>query len=83
MAATLELSQPEVEQQKERVLAAASTELERLFKKEDFSRMKVVSMIHIVILLTCNNIASNFFFVVEGLALAFWGIWKCLFGLIL
>jgi hypothetical protein len=44
----LELSQPEIEQQKERVLAAAATELERLFKKEDFSRMKVVRMIYII-----------------------------------
>lgn len=50
MDATLELSQPAIEQQKETVLAAAATELERLFKKEDFSRMKVVSMINIVIL---------------------------------
>jgi len=50
-AATLELSQPDIEQQKERVLAAAATELERLFKKEYFSRMKVVSMIHIFFLL--------------------------------
>lgn len=50
MAATLELSQPEIEQQKERILAAAATELERFFKKEDFSRMKVVSMTHSIIL---------------------------------
>ena len=53
-AATLELSQPEIEEQKERFLAAATTELERFFKKEDFSRMKVVSILHIVILYACN-----------------------------
>ncbi|XP_045830997.1 DNA mismatch repair protein PMS1 [Trifolium pratense] len=46
-AATLELSQPEIEQQKERVLAAAATELERLFKKEDFSRMKVIGQFNL------------------------------------
>ena len=41
-AATLELSQPENEERKARALAAATTELERLFRKEDFGRMKVV-----------------------------------------
>ncbi|CAI8603789.1 unnamed protein product [Vicia faba] len=46
-AATLELSQPEIEQQKERYLAAAATELERLFKKEDFSRMKVIGQFNL------------------------------------
>lgn len=46
-AATLELSQPDIEQQKERVLAAAATELERLFKKEYFSRMKVIGQFNL------------------------------------
>lgn len=41
-AATLELSQPDNEERKAKALAAATTELERLFKKEDFGRMKVV-----------------------------------------
>ncbi|KAJ1435682.1 Ribosomal protein S5 domain 2-type fold, subgroup [Sesbania bispinosa] len=47
MAATLELSQTEIEQQKERALAAAATELERFFKKEDFSRMKVIGQFNL------------------------------------
>ncbi|KAL4338687.1 hypothetical protein HN51_048904 [Arachis hypogaea] len=46
-AATLELSQPEIEDQKERVLAAATIELERFFKKEDFSRMKVIGQFNL------------------------------------
>ncbi|CAK8572806.1 unnamed protein product [Lathyrus sativus] len=46
-AATLELSQPESEQQKESYLAAAATELERFFKKEDFSRMKVIGQFNL------------------------------------
>ncbi|XP_061347276.1 DNA mismatch repair protein PMS1 isoform X2 [Gastrolobium bilobum] len=46
-AATLELSQPEIEGQKERALAAAATELERIFKKEDFSRMKVIGQFNL------------------------------------
>jgi DNA mismatch repair protein PMS2 len=41
-AATLELSQLDNEERKARALAAATTELERLFRKEDFGRMKVV-----------------------------------------
>lgn len=41
-AATLEFSQPENEERKVRALAAATTELEKLFKKQDFGRMKVV-----------------------------------------
>lgn len=41
-AATLELSQPDNEERKARALAAATTELERLFRKKDFGRMKVV-----------------------------------------
>ncbi|KAL2323640.1 hypothetical protein Fmac_028019 [Flemingia macrophylla] len=45
--ATLELSQSEIEDQKERVLAAAVTELERFFKKEDFSRMKVIGQFNL------------------------------------
>lgn len=40
-AATLELSQPVNEEWKAKALAAATNELERLFKKEDFGRMKV------------------------------------------
>lgn len=40
-AATLELSQPENEERKARALAAATKELERLFRKEDFGKMKV------------------------------------------
>ncbi|CAN0889007.1 DNA mismatch repair protein PMS1 [Linum grandiflorum] len=39
-AATLELSQPEDGERKSKALAAATTELDRLFEKEDFSRMK-------------------------------------------
>ncbi|GKV04896.1 hypothetical protein SLEP1_g16990 [Rubroshorea leprosula] len=46
-AATLELSQPENEERKARALAAAETELERLFKKEDFSRMKVIGQFNL------------------------------------
>ena len=41
-AATLELSQPENEDRKSRALAEATKELEKLFRKEDFGRMKVV-----------------------------------------
>ena len=40
-AATLELSQTDNEEWKARALAAATTELERLFRESDFSRMKV------------------------------------------
>nr|KJB49942.1 hypothetical protein B456_008G146300 [Gossypium raimondii] len=40
-AATLELSQPQNVEQKVQALDAATRELEKLFKKEDFSRMKV------------------------------------------
>lgn len=40
-AATLELSQLVNEEWKAKTLAAATNELERLFKKEDFGRMKV------------------------------------------
>ncbi|KAJ7977551.1 DNA mismatch repair protein [Quillaja saponaria] len=46
-AATLELSQPENEERKARALAAATTELERLFKKEDFGRMKVIGQFNL------------------------------------
>ncbi|KAK7277728.1 hypothetical protein RJT34_22743 [Clitoria ternatea] len=45
--ATLELSQPEIREQKEQALAAAATELERFFKKEDFSRMKVIGQFNL------------------------------------
>lgn len=41
-AATLELSQLDNEERKAKALAAATTELERLFRKMDFGRMKVV-----------------------------------------
>ncbi|PRQ28259.1 hypothetical protein RchiOBHm_Chr5g0001131 [Rosa chinensis] len=44
-APTLELSQEEHEERKSRALAAAATELERLLRKEDFGRMKVVACI--------------------------------------
>lgn len=40
-AATLELSQPDDEERKARALAAATSELERFFRKEDFRRMQV------------------------------------------
>lgn len=40
-AATLKLSQPDNEDRKARALEAAVKELDRLFRKEDFSRMKV------------------------------------------
>lgn len=46
-AATLELSQPENEDRKARALAAATTELERLFRKEDFGRMKVIGQFNL------------------------------------
>ncbi|XP_020236909.1 DNA mismatch repair protein PMS1 [Cajanus cajan] len=46
-AATLQLPQTEAGDQKERVLAAAATELERFFKKEDFSRMKVIGQFNL------------------------------------
>lgn len=46
-AATLEHSQPESEEHKAQALAAATTELERLFKKEDFSRMKVIGQFNL------------------------------------
>ncbi|KAK7392328.1 hypothetical protein VNO78_20762 [Psophocarpus tetragonolobus] len=45
--ATLELSQSEIEEQKEKTLAAAATELERIFRKEDFSRMKVIGQFNL------------------------------------
>ncbi|KAL6974844.1 hypothetical protein U1Q18_047053 [Sarracenia purpurea var. burkii] len=46
-AATLELSQPVNEEWKARALAAATNELERLFKKEDFGRMKVIGQFNL------------------------------------
>ncbi|XP_031280569.1 DNA mismatch repair protein PMS1 [Pistacia vera] len=46
-AATLELSHPENEERKARALAAATTELERLFRKEDFGRMKVIGQFNL------------------------------------
>ncbi|XP_021775367.1 DNA mismatch repair protein PMS1-like isoform X1 [Chenopodium quinoa] len=46
-AATLELSQADNEEWKARALAAATTELERLFRKRDFGRMKVVGQFNL------------------------------------
>ncbi|KAK5776425.1 Mismatch repair endonuclease PMS2 [Gossypium arboreum] len=46
-AATLELSQPQDVEQKVQALDAATRELEKLFKKEDFSRMKVVGQFNL------------------------------------
>lgn len=46
-AATLEFSQPENEERKVRALAAATTELEKLFKKQDFGRMKVIGQFNL------------------------------------
>ncbi|KAI4341690.1 hypothetical protein MLD38_026383 [Melastoma candidum] len=46
-AATLELSQPENEERKARALVAATTELEILFKKEDFCRMQVIGQFNL------------------------------------
>ncbi|CAO2839733.1 unnamed protein product [Amaranthus hypochondriacus] len=46
-AATLELSQADNEEWKARALAAATTELERLFRKRDFSRMKVIGQFNL------------------------------------
>ncbi|XP_044491653.1 DNA mismatch repair protein PMS1 isoform X4 [Mangifera indica] len=46
-AATLELSQPENEERKAGALAAATTELERLFRKDDFGRMKVIGQFNL------------------------------------
>lgn len=40
--ATLEISQVVKEDAKEKALSAATSELEKLFKKEDFGRMKVI-----------------------------------------
>ncbi|KAG2693459.1 hypothetical protein I3760_08G098200 [Carya illinoinensis] len=46
-AATLELSELDNEDRKEKALAAATTELERLFRKEDFGRMKVIGQFNL------------------------------------
>lgn len=46
-AATLELSQADNEEWKARALVAATTELERLFRKKDFSRMKVIGQFNL------------------------------------
>ncbi|XP_024163846.2 LRR receptor-like serine/threonine-protein kinase FLS2 [Rosa chinensis] len=46
-AATLELSQAEHEERKARALATAATELERLLRKEDFGRMKVIGQFNV------------------------------------
>lgn len=54
-AATLELSQSDDEERKARALAAATSELERLFRKEDFRRMQVP-----ILLLERSNISVCF-----------------------
>ncbi|CAL0316198.1 unnamed protein product [Lupinus luteus] len=46
-AATLKLSQLETEEQKEKALALATTELEKLFKKEYFRSMKVIGQFNL------------------------------------
>lgn len=46
-AATLELSQLDDEERKARALAAATSELERLFRKEDFRRMQVLGQFNL------------------------------------
>ncbi|GMH30855.1 hypothetical protein Nepgr_032698 [Nepenthes gracilis] len=46
-AATLELSQLDNEEWKARALAAATTEFEKLFRKSDFSRMKVIGQFNL------------------------------------
>ncbi|KAM7527075.1 hypothetical protein LguiB_030485 [Lonicera macranthoides] len=46
-AATLELSQQVNEEGKEKALAAATNELERLFKKEYFGRMKIIGQFNL------------------------------------
>ncbi|KAF9587320.1 hypothetical protein IFM89_001068 [Coptis chinensis] len=46
-AATLEFSQPDNEDRKAKALAAATTELERLFNKQDFGRMKVIGQFNL------------------------------------
>ncbi|KAJ9543345.1 hypothetical protein OSB04_023052 [Centaurea solstitialis] len=46
-AATLELSQAVKEDAKARALSAATFELEKLFKKEDFGRMKVIGQFNL------------------------------------
>ncbi|TMW98551.1 hypothetical protein EJD97_003895 [Solanum chilense] len=46
-AATLELSGSENEEAKARALIDATNELERLFKKEDFTRMKVIGQFNL------------------------------------
>nr|XP_009784898.1 PREDICTED: DNA mismatch repair protein PMS1-like [Nicotiana sylvestris] len=46
-AATLELTESENEVAKEKALIAATSELERLFKKEDFTKMKVIGQFNL------------------------------------
>lgn len=46
-AATLSSTEPDYENEKNKALAAATTELERLFRKEDFGRMKVANCCYI------------------------------------
>nr|XP_016464724.1 PREDICTED: DNA mismatch repair protein PMS1-like isoform X2 [Nicotiana tabacum] len=46
-AATLELTESENEEAKEKALIAATSELERLFKKEDFTKMKVIGQFNL------------------------------------
>ncbi|OIT08962.1 dna mismatch repair protein pms1, partial [Nicotiana attenuata] len=46
-AATLELTESENEVAKENAMIAATSELERLFKKEDFTKMKVIGQFNL------------------------------------
>ncbi|XP_070011979.1 DNA mismatch repair protein PMS1-like isoform X2 [Nicotiana sylvestris] len=46
-AATLELTESENEVAKEKALIAATSELERFFKKEDFTKMKVIGQFNL------------------------------------
>ncbi|CAM8924789.1 unnamed protein product [Rhodiola kirilowii] len=46
-AATLNSTQPDNENEKTNALAAATTELERLFRKEDFGRMQVIGQFNL------------------------------------
>lgn len=48
-AATLEVSQQANEEWKAKALAAATNELERLFRKEDFGQMKVLCCFYLFV----------------------------------
>ncbi|GAB4829905.1 hypothetical protein Ancab_019551 [Ancistrocladus abbreviatus] len=51
-AATLECSQLDSEERKARALAAATSELERLFRKSDFRKMKVIGQFNLGFIIT-------------------------------